>query len=199
MSGVEGGQLQRAVDLLRAYATVVFDLDGTLVRLRVDWGDAQADLGRITRRFGKESAGRTIWEMLREATGEEASALDQALRTYEMEGGARAMRLPIADVLSRLGEGAVGVVTLNCHACAEEALRSTGLSGFIGAIVARGDTTRLKPDPEPLLVCIQELGGEPGNAVFVGDRARDRETAEAAGTAFLAVNDLLREATRGES
>ncbi|MEE9163262.1 MAG: HAD-IA family hydrolase [Thermoplasmata archaeon] len=195
---MKGVQLERALGLLRPYAPVVFDLDGTLVRLQVDWGKARAALGRIAGRFGRDLAGRTVWEMLREASGREAAALDQALRNYEIEGGARAVRLPIADVLPHLGEGAVGVVTLNCHACAEEALRSTGLSAFIGAIVARGDTTRLKPDPEPLLVCIQELGGEPGNAVFVGDRERDRETAEAAGTAFLAVHDLLREATRSK-
>ncbi len=188
---MKGVQLERAIELLRPYAPVVFDLDGTLVRLQVDWRKAQAALGRIARRFGRDPAGRTVWEMLREASGEEAAALDRTLRTYEMEGGARARRLPLADLLSHLGEGAVGVVTLNCHACAEEALRLTGLSAFIGAIVARGDTNRLKPDPEPLLVCIEELGGEPGNAVFVGDRERDRETAEAAGTTFLAVHDLL--------
>ena len=177
--------------MLRPYAPVVFDLDGTLVRLQVDWRKAQAALGRIARRFGRDPAGRTVWEMLREATGEEASALDQALRIYEMEGGAKARRLPIAEVLSHLGEGAVGVVTLNCHACAEEALDSTGLSAFIGAIVAREDAAHLKPDPEPLLLCIKRLGGEPEDAVFVGDRERDRETAEASGTAFLAVHDLL--------
>ncbi len=188
---MKGVQLERAIELLRPFAPVVFDLDGTLVRLQVDWGKAQADLGRIARRFGKESAGRTVWEMLREATGEEASALDRALRIYEMEGGARALRLPIADVLSHLGEGAVGVVTLNCHACAEEALRVTGLSAFIGTIVARGDTAHLKPDPEPLLLCIKRLGGAPEGAVFVGDRERDRETAEASGTAYFRVDDLL--------
>ncbi|MFQ5552371.1 MAG: HAD family hydrolase, partial [Thermoplasmata archaeon] len=172
-------------------APVVFDLDGTLVRLEVDWRGAQAALARVAQRFGKGPEDRTIWQMLRAATGEEADALDRALRRYEMQGSTRARRLPMGDVLPHLSMGERGVVTLNCHACAEEALRATGLTPYIGTIVARDDTDRVKPDPEPLLLCVERLGGRPGEAVFVGDRERDRETAEAAGTAFLAVPDLL--------
>ena len=198
MSRVEAEELQRAVGLLRLYGTVVFDLDGTLVRLDVDWRKAQADLGGITRRFGKGSEGRSIWAMLRDATGDEAAALDRALHAYETEGSRKAQLLPTADVLAHLTKDEVGVVTLNCHACAEEALRVTGLSAFVGAIVAREDTARLKPDPEPLLLCIDELGGEPSHTVFVGDRQRDRETAEAAGTAFVAVQDLLSSAAKSK-
>ncbi|MFQ5986715.1 MAG: HAD family hydrolase [Thermoplasmata archaeon] len=188
---VEAASLQRAVDMLRPYAPVVFDLDGTLVRLEVDWQEARASLAQVTHRFGKAPEDRTIWEMLRAATGEEGAALDRALRRFEMEGSKRARRLPMGDVLPHLSKGELGVVTLNCHACAAEALRATGLTPYIGAIVAREDTDRVKPDPEPLLLCVERLGGRPGQAVFVGDRERDRETAEAAGTAFLAVSDLL--------
>ncbi|MEE9593659.1 MAG: HAD-IA family hydrolase [Thermoplasmata archaeon] len=170
---------------------MVFDLDGTLVRLQVDWRDAQAVLGRIARRFGQDPAGRTVWEMLREASGREAAALGAALGRFEIDGGARARPLPLADVLPHLTSKEVGIVTLNCHACAEEALRVTGVIRHIGAIVAREDTARLKPDPEPLLLCIKRLGGEPESAVFVGDRERDRETAEASGTAYFGVDELL--------
>jgi phosphoglycolate phosphatase len=191
MSRVEADDLERIGGLLRPYGTVVFDLDGTLVRLRVDWRKAQADLGGITQRFGRDPEGRSIWAMLRDATGDEAAELDRALHRYEMKGSTQAEPLPIAAVLPLLNRRQVGVVTLNCHPCAEEALRVTRLSALVGAIVARGDTTRLKPDAEPLLLCIQKLRGRPDQAVFVGDRERDRETAEAAGTSFLSVHDLL--------
>lgn len=184
-------QLERAVELLRPYTPVVFDLDGTLVRLQVDWREAQAVLGRIARRFGRDPAGRTVWEMLREASGREAAALGAALEPLEIDGGMRAQPLPLADILPHWTREEVGIVTLNCHACAEEALRVNGLTRHVGAIVAREDTTRLKPDPEPLLLCIKRLGGKPEGAVFVGDRDRDRETAEASGTAYFGVEELL--------
>ncbi|MFQ5918709.1 MAG: HAD family hydrolase [Thermoplasmata archaeon] len=191
-------ELERLVGRLRPYGTVIFDLDGTLVRLQVDWRKAQAELGGITRRYGKDSAGRSIWAMLRDAMGDEAAELSRALQRYEMKGSTEAQPLPISEVLPLMNREQVGVVTLNCHSCAEEALRVTGLSALVGAIVAREDTTRVKPDPEPLLLCIQRLQGEPDHAVFVGDRERDRETAEAAGTSFLSVHDLLRPAATGK-
>ena len=188
---MKGAQLERAVESLRPYAPVVFDLDGTLVHLQVDWRKAQAALGRIARRFGRDPASRTVWEMLRESSGREAAALGAALERFEIDGGARARPLPLADVLPHLTGKEVGIVTLNCHASAEEALRVTGLTRYVGTIVARGDTARLKPDPEPLLLCIKRLGGEPEGAVFVGDRERDQETAEAAKTAYFRVDELL--------
>ncbi len=177
--------------MLRPYAPVVFDLDGTLVRLEVDWRKAQAALGRIVRRFGRDPAGRTVWEMLREASGREAADLGAALGRFEIDGGARARPLPLAGVLPHLTNKEVGVVTLNCHASAEEALRVTGVTRYVGTIVAREDTAHLKPDPEPLLLCIKRLGGEAESAVFVGDRERDQETAEASGTAYFRVDELL--------
>lgn len=147
-------------------------------------------MARVAGRFGRASEDRTVWTMLRDTTGEERQALDSVLRQYELEGGRRASRLPTAALLPHLTKP-TGVVTLNCRACAEEALRASGLRTHIQVIVAREDAQRLKPDPEPLLLCLERLGGTPEGAVFVGDRDRDRETAEAAGTAFLAVGDLL--------
>jgi len=44
-----------------------------------------------------------------------------------------------------------------------------------------------KPDPEPLLATLEDLGVEPANALFVGDSPRDKETAERAGVAFESV------------
>lgn len=188
---MEEAALRRVIERLGPYTPVAFDLDGTLVRLDVNWGEAQAALARITRRYGETAENQTVWQMLREASGSEAAALGAALERYEIDGGARARPLPLSDVVPHLTDKKVGVVTLNCRACAKEALRVAGLTRHVGTIVAREDTTRLKPDPEPLLLCIERLGGEPAGAVFVGDRERDRETAEAAGTTYLDVNELL--------
>ena len=184
-------QLERVVQLLRPHTPVVFDLDGTLVRLQVDWREAQAALGRIARTFGKDPGGRTVWEMLREASGKEAAALGAALERFEIDGGRTAQPLPLADILPQWTREEVGIVSLNGHASVDEALRVTGLTRHIGIIVAREDAAHLKPDPEPLLLCIKRLGGTPEGAVFVGDRDRDRETAQAAGTAYFGVDDLL--------
>ena len=49
------------------------------------------------------------------------------------------------------------------------------------------DTTRHKPDPEPLLAAAAKVGVDPTTAVYVGDATVDILAAKAAGMAGVAV------------
>ena len=49
------------------------------------------------------------------------------------------------------------------------------------------DTSRHKPDPEPVLLAIEQLGGTPDEAVYVGDSPFDIGAAKAAGVFAVAV------------
>lgn len=185
--------LQRALDRLGPFPTVVFDLDGTLVRLDVEWAAArEAMIDLAARRFKKAYKNRTVWGMLRDSMGEERATLDELLRSFEIEGGRRAQPLPLAGLPPLLRDKRLGVVTLNSRASSDAALAATGLDAFIEVTVAREDADRFKPDPEPLLLCIARLDGRPAESVFVGDRERDRQTARNAGAAYEAVEVLLR-------
>ncbi len=82
-----------------------------------------------------------------------------------------------------------GVCSLNCEAACRRALESHGLASAVDVIVGRDTVETQKPDPEPLLVAVDELGVEPADTVFIGDSARDEQTARRAGVEFEYVGD----------
>lgn len=89
--------------------------------------------------------------------------------------------------LRRLGV-AVGVVTAKLRASADKTLGVFGLEDCFDVIIVKEDTTRHKPDPEPLQLAMSRLNlPDPGRVLFVGDSVHDIRSAHAAGCAACAV------------
>jgi phosphoglycolate phosphatase len=171
------------------YDAVVFDLDGTLVRLVVDW-DAVA--GAVAETFAEEGvdvSGQSLWTML--DTADERGlreAVEAVIVDHELAGAERSERLPAADRLVALDRPA-GVCSLNGERPVRAALATHGLTAHVGAVVGRDSLSSRKPDPEPLLATVEALGATPGRALFVGDGDRDAEAAARAGVDFLHVEE----------
>ena len=169
------------------YDAVVYDLDGTLVDLDVDWGVVAADVREVYETAGKTPPSDGLWEMLEGAAdaGLEAD-VESTIAGHEREGARTAPRLAHADELLERAERAVpvGVCSLNCEDACRIALEEHDLHEAVDAVVGRDTVATRKPDPEPLLETVRRLGVEPENAVFVGDSERDELTARRAGTAF---------------
>jgi phosphoglycolate phosphatase len=173
------------------YDALVYDLDGTLVRLDVDWDAVTEDAAAILAARGIDTDGMDLWD---------------ALETAEREGHRRRVEETIADheragarVSDRLGLAAelpaavpVGVCSLNCEAACRIALETHGLDAAVDAVVGRDTVGRHKPHPEPLLAVLDGLGVAPSRALFVGDSPRDERTADRAGTDFQYVQARLR-------
>lgn len=176
---------------LKPYRAVVFDLDRTLVVLKIDWTEVQREMVAVAqKRLEEAPSDMTVWQMLRTSKGLVREELEGALRRREIEGARGAERLPVADLLPELHDRGVGVVSMNSRESCMIALERTGIAQHIDVVVAREDSERLKPDPEPLLKCIALLGAHVSEAVFIGDRERDRITAERAGVQFINERDL---------
>ncbi|QLG62702.1 HAD family hydrolase [Halorarum salinum] len=166
------------------YDAVVYDLDGTLVRLAVDWDAATRDAAALFERNGHEVPESGLWELLERADDAGLRGeLEVQLSERECEGARRSERLPRADDLPL--PVPTGVCSLNCEAACRLALDRHALSGHVRSVVGRDSNATYKPDPEPLLATIEELGVPPARAVFVGDSARDELTAERADVDFL--------------
>jgi phosphoglycolate phosphatase len=176
-SGADAGDLD----------AVVYDLDGTLVRLAVDWAALEADMEAVLRDAGVEPDGFGAWELLdaaeRAGVGSEVEALVAAA---ERDGARDSTRLALADELPE-GGLPVGVCSLNCEAACRIALETHGLAGAVEYVVGRDSIPERKPAPEPLLAVVEALGASPERTLFVGDSASDRTTAERAGTRFAPV------------
>ena len=170
-----------------AFDAVVWDLDGTLVRLPVDWDAVAGDVTAVFDGAGVDATGIDLWGMLDLA--DESGLRDDieaVIAEYEREGARRSDRLASAD---QVGEfGIEGVCSLNCEDACRTALDVHGLSGHIDAVVGRDTVATRKPDPAPLLETLRRIGAEPDDAVFVGDSVRDEEAAQRAGVAFRYVD-----------
>jgi phosphoglycolate phosphatase len=170
------------------YEAVVYDLDGTLVRLDVDWDAVRVAVVDRLRDRDVEVGGRNLWDILDVADEHGVSELvEGTIAEFEQEGARGARRLPLADELPL--SVPVGVCSLNCEAACHIALETHGIDGFVDSVVGRDTVDGHKPEPEPLLRAVELVGGHPETALFVGDSASDREAAQRAGVAFEHVED----------
>ena len=165
---------------------VVYDLDGTLVRLTVDWDAAAADVREVFREAGHDPE-ESLWDLLGRADDVGIrEGVESVLSEYERAGARASERLPLADELADASRPA-GVCSLNCEAACRDALAEHGLAGAVDAVVGRDTVATHKPDPEPLLATLSAMDVPPERAVFVGDSERDAVAAERAGVAFRRV------------
>lgn len=174
------------------YDAVVYDLDGTLVRLPVDWGDVRERCAGVLRARDVDVSGADLWDMLELA--EERGFYDRVherIAEAEREAARRAERLPLADDLPH--SGPVGVCSLNAVSACRIALELHGLDRHVDAVVGRDSLDARKPDPEPLLRVIEAIGASPGETLFVGDSDSDALAAERAGVDFEYVRNRTTE------
>ncbi|WP_115865657.1 HAD family hydrolase [Halorussus litoreus] len=163
---------------------VVYDLDGTLVRLAVDWESVERRLADLLEREGVDADPLSSWALLDAAedagVGDEADAL---IADAEREGAENSRRLALADEASER-EIPVGVCSLNHYEAVRIALDEHDLTDHVEAVVGRGTVPERKPHPRALLAAVEQLGVDPEETLFVGDSPSDEETAERAGTRF---------------
>ncbi|WP_083858595.1 HAD family hydrolase [Natrialba chahannaoensis] len=173
------------------YDAIVYDLDGTLVDLDVDWNAVAGDVRSVYADANVDPPSNDLWAMLEGAASAGlADTVEEAIAAHERDGASTSPRLAHANELENGTQAMpVGVCSLNCEAACRRALESHGLASAVDVIVGRDTVETQKPDPEPLLVAVDELGVEPADTVFIGDSARDEQTARRAGVEFEYVGD----------
>ena len=166
------------------YDAIVYDLDGTLVYLNVDWAAVARDVIAVYAAENIDVAGEDLWTLADQASSVGlGDAVESAISAHEREGARTSNRLALADDVSSLSVP-VGVCSLNCEAACEIALETHTLHSDVDAIVGRDTVSKQKPDPEPLLAAIGAVDATPEETLFVGDSESDEVTAERAGADF---------------
>lgn len=183
---------------------VLFDFDGTLVHLNIDFARMRADVEALLPRYdlsvdGKASrytlelveecvqalTVRNGGEVLAEAFRRDAEA---AIVAIEMEAASAAEIHPgVPELLAGLREREIkiGIVTRNCRAAVEHILSRNRLP--YDALLTRDDVDVVKPDPAHLSAALELLGVAPDRALMVGDHPMDVRAGRAVGARTVAV------------
>lgn len=168
----------------------VFDLDGVLVDVRdsyrreifeevgdelgrgftdeeIDrlWYGVGGDRKEILRDWGYDP--REFWEVF--------DAIDTPERRVE-----HTYAYDDTTVLDEI-EVPMGVVTHSPPALADRALEKTGLEGKFDSVICCSYELGYKPEPEPIRVCLDEIGASPDDSVMIGDSVSDVKGAWNAG------------------
>lgn len=179
------------------WPTVVFDLDGTLVdSIGLIVQSYRHAFRTVLGRVPDEARilhwiGQPLLRCFREASPEHAQQLFDAYTAWNVANTERLLR-PYAGVEGLLRDlrcagVRVGAATSKRRDPAAWALRLCGLDPLVEVLVSLEDTDRHKPDPAPLLLAVDRLGGLPPTSVYVGDAAVDLQAAAAAGMVGIGV------------
>ena len=180
---------------------VIFDLEDTLVETPWSQGDRIVEFRKSTRvkliqlgipRFLLEGIERST--IMRNKAAEYAQIhftekqgqqfhreIDQFIKTYELEAARKSRLFP--DTISTLDElrkvgVPVGLVTNTSREAADIEFRTHEIGHYFKSIVTRERVSKLKPDPEGILLAAEELGAT--RVFMVGDLRIDFEAARAA-------------------
>ncbi len=93
--------------------------------------------------------------------------------------------LPVLRTLQQRGL-AMALVTSKGNVLAQEALDFTGMAPFLPVLIGADSVTKHKPEPEPVLLALEQLNVRAEEAVFVGDSPHDIHSGNAAGVLTIA-------------
>ena len=170
---------------------MIFDYDGTLVHLNIDFGAMRQDVEKLLNEYGIEPEdlkGFYILEMIDEAAGRlsEKSGSEGAVLSrkcldlviaHELEAAKEGRILPgVMEMLELLRKRGVkvGVITRNC----DEAVKKVfpRLENLCDIYIPRDRVGRVKPHPDHLVLALEGLGvKEAARCLMVGDHVLDVE------------------------
>lgn len=181
---------------------VVFDFDGTLALLKIDFKEMRRDILDLAASYGIREDGMEklfVLEMIAEISrrigrnipGQKDTFSDRALKRVtdrELAGAVNSTLFPgVKEMLVELRRRGIktGILTRNCL----EALTVVfpDIRDYSDAVVTRNDTERVKPHPDHILSVLRILKEEPVMCAMVGDHPMDIRVGKEVGALSVGV------------
>jgi phosphoglycolate phosphatase-like HAD superfamily hydrolase len=189
---------------------VVFDLDATLVDLgeHVRWRDAQTEILETYRACGcseqdlVKSTSKGLFNFIHEMDTQLATrkpvqemklirdSIWSVLNGYEGEGVDKCGFMPgTLKTLDWLMSNGVkmGVCTSNSYEVAIKVLKKLDVSPYFDSVVGRTVGMLMKPHPDQVIACFNEMSISPRNGVMIGDSHNDILAGKSAGAKTIAI------------
>lgn len=182
--------------------TILFDFDGTLAELHIDFSAMKRRIAAVAADFlGRipEPSSLPALEWIDALTHELGDGADGRARAFrsramadiqalEMEAASKGRLFSFTrPVLEELrGRGVkIAVVTRNCEKAVRTVFPDMDEYGF--KLFSRDHVARVKPDPEHLRTALHALNAECRESLMVGDHPMDIETGKRLGVRTAAV------------
>ena len=176
--------------------TIVFDFDGTLAKLNIDFDQMRRDIAELISGYGVEHQNlrhKYVLELIDETVAilqnnsphESQSFTKEAFRIIEnMEveaAGSGELFEGTKKLLTTLRQHSVqtGIITRNCARAVH--MIFPDISAYCKTVVCRDHVQRVKPHPEQLSLALSCLNANPGRSLMIGDHPLDIETGHNAG------------------
>ncbi|MEW6722674.1 MAG: HAD family hydrolase [Candidatus Micrarchaeota archaeon] len=174
----------------------VFDLDDTLLHLRVSWPEVRREVVALAR--GKGLAADESEHLVplgnRLASVPEIKAgIDAIYLKYEtacMEGREYTVYPEMVALVRSLRAGGLrlAIASGNHTSVIRKILSDIGLIREFDVVLGRDTVANNKPHPDQLIRIMDALGAKPEETVFIGDSIYDAGAAAAAGVKFIKVH-----------
>ena len=179
------------------WKNIIFDLDGTLantvplILASYEYALREVLDQPLDVQLAKTWIGRTLRAAFTEHAPEHAAELEhEYLKFNAIHLSDMVTEFPgIPELLADLREAGanLGVVTAKRRSVAIDTLAPAKLPADLPIAAAMEDTTSHKPNPEPILIGMKNIGADPAESVYVGDAIYDLQAAAAAGISGVGV------------
>lgn len=189
-------------ELLSQIEAVVFDFDGTLASLEIDFDLMRRRVLELAVEFGRgpvDFEGRYVLESISlvesrltasnpKAAREFVSRAHHIIEDMELDAARRGGLFPCTRPALRAFKNAglkMAIITRNFHGAVGVVFPD--LFDFCSVFLPREAAPRVKPDAAHLLAALDALKVEPAASLMVGDHPMDIETGRKAGTMTVGV------------
>lgn len=188
---------------MRAYDTVLFDLDGTILDTNelIIISFLHALEGVAEEGFSREhiipSMGAPLVDQMRRFSGlDNVDHLIDAYREVNLRLHDQYVKLfeQVEEVLADLHADGIklGVVTTKMRLTTDRGLAFTNIAKYMDVVITIDDVQHAKPHAEPVQKALQGLGADPQRALMVGDSTVDIQSGINAGVKTVGVSWSLK-------
>lgn len=182
---------------------IVFDLDGTIIRLKADWMSLKEHLVLKYQKIYKEtcdfkSISACLSEIVKRGDEEVLKNFFDIIRHYELKNIED--NEPIENVIFFINnkelfgvnkDAKLAVLSLNTRDTIIKSLKLANISNKIDLIVGREDVRKWKPDPEGLLKIQEYFKIKKEGMIYFGDLEKDISTGKNARIEAYLIDDLI--------
>ncbi|OLS37885.1 pyrophosphatase PpaX [Bacillus sp. MRMR6] len=177
--------------------TILFDLDGTLIdtnELIISTYLHTLDK-YFPGQYGREDVlpflGPTLHEVFGNMDPEKVEEMVVEYRTFNLANHDALVKefagvIETVEILKKKGYK-LAIVTTKREDVALKGMRLMKLDPFFDVVVAYDHVKKVKPDPEPIMLALEQLNAKPEEAMMVGDNFHDILAGKNAGTKTVGV------------